>query len=188
MAFAAGSTNKAMSKVFSNKTTGFGRTSTLTTLPRETNQPLLIEVVFFLALLHNIETIVPHARWRLPEHPRRSKERRWERTWTAPRCWSLWVSCFSACLYSLIFEVVFSTPVISTLRFIISLVCAGTRTSPPVAKASQSPSPDLSSDLWLDSKVELAILNLTKQFYLRTCSGGSDEDVDDDVDDDYHPQ
>ena len=98
------------------------------------------------------------------------------------------MSCFSACLYSLIFEVVFSTPVISTLRFIISLVCAGTRTSPPVAKASQSPSPDLSSDLWLDSKVELAILNLTKQFYLRTCSGGSDDDVDNDVDDDYHPQ
>ena len=98
------------------------------------------------------------------------------------------MSCFSACLYSLIFEVVFSTPVISTLRFIISLLCAGTRTSPPVAKASQSPSPDLSSDLWLDSKVKIAILNLTKQLYLRTCSSGSDEDVDNDVDDDYHPQ
>ena len=59
MAFAAGSTNKTMSKVFSNKATGFGRTSTLTTLPRETSQPLLIEVVFFLALLYNNETIVP---------------------------------------------------------------------------------------------------------------------------------
>ena len=55
MACAAGLTNKA--KVFSNKTTGFGLPSTLTTLPRETSQPLLIEVVFFLALLHN-ETIM----------------------------------------------------------------------------------------------------------------------------------
>ena len=108
----------------------------------------------------------PNARWRLPEHPRRSKERRRERTWTAPRCWSLWVSCFSACVYSLIFEDVFAIPITSILRFIISLLCAGTRTSPPVAKAFPSPFPDLSSDLWLDSKVELAIL--TKQFYLRT--------------------
>ena len=90
--------------------------------------------------------------------------------------------CF--CGYSLIFEDVFAIPISSILRFIISLLCAGTRTSPPVAKASQSPSPDLSSDLWLDSKVELAILNLTKQFYLRTSTGGSDEDVDNDVDDD----
>ena len=94
------------------------------------------------------------------------------------------MSCFSAFVYSLIFEDVFAIPITSILRFIISLLCAGTRTSPPVAKASQSPSPDLSSDLWLDSKVELAILKLTKQFYLRTSGGGSDDDVDHDVDDD----
>ena len=90
--------------------------------------------------------------------------------------------CF--CLYSLIFEDVFAIPISSILRFIISLLCAGTRTSPPVAKAFPSPFPGLSSDLWLDSKVELAILNLTKQFYLRTSSGGSDEDVDNDDDND----
>ena len=59
MAFAAGSTNKAMSKVFSYKTTGFGRTSTLTTLPRETSQPLLIEVLFFLALLETMRHLSP---------------------------------------------------------------------------------------------------------------------------------
>ena len=59
MAFAAGSTNKTMSKVFSNKTTGFGRTSTLTTLPRETSQPLLIEVLFFLALLETMRHLSP---------------------------------------------------------------------------------------------------------------------------------
>ena len=90
--------------------------------------------------------------------------------------------CF--CLYSLIFEDVFAIPITSILRYIISLLCAGTRTSPPVAKAFPSPFPDLSSGLWLDSKVELAILKLTKQFYLRTSGGGSDDDVDNDVDDD----
>ena len=90
------------------------------------------------------------------------------------------MSCFSAFVYSLIFEDVFAIPISSILRFIISLLYAGTRTSPPVAKASPSPFPDLSSGLWLDSKVELVILNLTKQFYLRTSSGGSDDDVDND--------
>ena len=84
----------------------------------------------------------------------------------------------------MIFEDVFTIPISSILRFIISLLCAGTRTSPPVAKAFPSPFPGLSSDLWLDSKVELAILKLTKQFYLRTSGGGSDDDVDNDVDDD----